>query len=144
MSIQEIINDVTDQKERRALQTMFSKIINDAGTALKQGDVEITASGAELNQTDGIGGPALAGEAAGDRVEFGRETFTNSGTASADVTVAVTLGSAFVAAPFVTLGPETALGAYISTAASTTAVSITVASVPAATTVYVNWIAAGN
>ena len=69
----------------------------------------------------------LTGEAAGDKVEYARETFTNSGTASADVTVAVTFGSAFVAAPFVTLGPETALGAYISTAASTTAVSITVA-----------------
>lgn len=104
----------------------------------------VTATTDEINKVDGIGGPALAGEAAGDRVEFGRETFTNSGTAAADVTVNVTFGTAFGLAPKVVLGAETSQGAYISTAPSTTGVSITVPSVPAGATVYVNWIAVGQ
>jgi hypothetical protein len=119
------------------------EVASSTGQLYQQG-AAITATAAEINQVDGIGGPALAGKAAGDRVEFGREAFTNSGTAAADVTVAVTFASAFSAAPVVTLGKETTLDAYISTAASTTGVSITVASVPAGTTVYVNWIAIGQ
>ena len=116
--------------------------INDRFTNLDL--TKITATEDEINQLDGIAGPALAGEAAGNRVEFGREAFTNSGTVAADVTVNVTFASAFSSAPVVVLGKETSLDAYISTAASTTGVSITVASVPAGSTVYVNWIAIGS
>ena len=87
----------------------------------------------------------LKGEAAGDRVEYGRETFTNSSTAAADVTVNVTFATAFGTAPkAVVLGAEADLTTYISTAASTTGVSITMKSVPASSTVYCNWIAIGQ
>lgn len=48
-TIQEIINDVKDAKTQRALQTMFSKLLNDAGTQLKVNDVDVTATAAELN-----------------------------------------------------------------------------------------------
>ena len=48
-TIQEIINDVKDAKTQRALQTMFSKLLNDAGTQLKVNDIDVTATAAELN-----------------------------------------------------------------------------------------------
>lgn len=110
-------------------------------TAIDQlASLGVTAAAADINQTSGISGPAFAGQNVGDRVERERVAFANSGTAAADVTVAVTFAAAFVAAPVVTLGAETSLGAYISTPSSTTGVSVTVPSVPAATTVYVNLI----
>ena len=77
-------------------------------------------------------------------IETGRETFTNSGTAAADVTVNVTFSETFASAPKVVLGKECTQDARISTAATTSGFSITVASVPASTTVYVNWIAIGS
>ena len=116
-----------------------SELADAAVTTVKIADGAVTD--AKLNSASLV----LKGEAAGDRVEYGRETFTNSGTAAADVTVTVTFATAFGAAPkAVVLGAETDLTTYISTAASTTGFSITVKSVPASTTVYVNWIAIGQ
>lgn len=78
------------------------------------------------------------------KILYGRETFTNSGTAAADVTVAVSFSEDFSSAPYVSIGSESSQSAYISTAATKSGVSITVASVPAGSTVYVNWIAIGE
>lgn len=49
-TIQEIINDVQDAKTQRALQVMFSKVLNDAGTQIKVNGVDVTATAAELNR----------------------------------------------------------------------------------------------
>ena len=116
-----------------------AEIADGAITTAKIADGAVTD--AKLNSASLV----LKGETAGDRVEYGRETFTNSGTAAADVTVAVSFATAFGAAPkAVVLGPEADLTTYISTAASTTGVSITMKSVPASSTVYCNWIAIGQ
>ena len=48
-TIQEIINAVSDGKTQRALQAMFSKILNDAGTQLKVDGTDMTATVAEIN-----------------------------------------------------------------------------------------------
>lgn len=77
-------------------------------------------------------------------IDGGREAFVNTGTASADVLVTVTFTTAYGATPIVSLGVEAALTAYISTAATTTTVKITVKSVPAGSTVYCNWTAIGS
>jgi len=161
--IQTYIRNIGDLRAQRALRSLFSKFLNDDDPTtfksisfgssdtcdigegnLKLSSTPITATAAELNKVDGIAGPALAGEAIGDRVEFGREAFTNSGTAAADIAVTVTFAADFTSAPVVTLGKECTEDARISTAASTSGFSMTVASVPASTTVHVNWTAVGK
>ena len=78
--------------------------------------------------------------------EAGRETFTNSGTAAADVSVNVTFANPFSYKPRVVLGPEANLTFYISawsqdTAGNYTGFTLTAVNVPAGSTVYCSWVA---
>lgn len=127
-----------------AITTAGRAILDDADNVAQLVTLGLTAIAADINQTSGIGGPALATKTAGDRVEYGRETFANAGTAAADVTVAVTFATAYNTAPVVTIGSETSLVTYISTPASLTGFSLTISQVPAATTVYANWTTIGQ